>query len=79
MNDAAARLLALRKGIISELWQSPRYRSLVEELKSRRPVVPYWNPKQDNTHEMQAASAAQKWHDVIMAIVNPEAYPREVE
>jgi hypothetical protein len=79
MNDAAARLLALRKGIIAELWQSPRYRSLVEELKGRRPVVPYWNPKQDNTTEMQAASAAQKWHDVTMAIVNPEAYPREVE
>ena len=79
MNKAAEELLVLRRGIVAELWQSPRYRHLVEDLKKRRPVVPYWNPKEDNTAEMQSASAAQKWHDVLMAIINPEAYPKEVD
>lgn len=30
----------------------------------------------DNTAELQAASAAQKWHDVVMAIIDPEKYPK---
>lgn len=71
-NDAALKLQALRAGIINELWQHPRYQALIADLNSRRPVVPYWNPKEDNTAEMQATSAAQKWHDVMMAIINPD-------
>lgn len=77
LNPAAEQLIALRKRIVAELWQAPAYRALVEDLRKRRPVVPYWNPKQDNTAEMQAASAAQKWHDVMLAIIDPEKYPRE--
>ena len=79
MNKAALELQALRRGIIAELWQNPRYRSLIEDLKKRRPVVPYFDPKTNNVEELKAASAAQKWHDVLMAIINPEAYPKEVD
>lgn len=75
LNEAAKRLRALRQGIIGELYDNPRYKMLIEELRSRRPVIPYWNTKQDNTAEMQAASAAQKWHDVVMAIIDPAKYP----
>lgn len=85
LNPSAEQLLALRKGIIAELWEHPRYKHLIEELRARRPTVPYWKPayvtKQgvlipDNTSELQAASAAQKWHDVLLAIIDPERYPR---
>lgn len=79
MNQAALDLLGLRKGIIAELWQHPRYKHVIEELKKRRPVVPYFDPKTNNVEELKAASAQQKWHDVIMAIINPEAYPKGVE
>lgn len=85
-NDAAKRLQALRSGIVSELWENPRYKHLIQELRSRRPTVPYWKPSYldvkrgivipDNTPEMQSASAAQKWHDVMMAIIDPERYPQ---
>lgn len=71
-NEAAKNLLALRARIIGEIWEHPCYRALIEELKRRRPQVPYWNPKDDNTAEMQAASAQQKWHDVMMAIIDPQ-------
>lgn len=71
-NEAALKLQALRARIIAELWEHPAYKALIEELNGRRPMIPYWNPKEDNTREMQAASAAQKWHDVMMAIINPD-------
>lgn len=85
MNDSAAQLIALRKAIINEVWQHPRYQQLIKELRARRPKVPYWTPAHvkngvlipDNTPEMQAASAAQKWHDVMMAIIDPESYPKQ--
>ena len=76
LNPAAEKLLALRQRIASELWQSPAYKDLITELRARRPSIPYWNPKQDNTAELQSASAAQKWHDVLMAIIDPEKYPK---
>ena len=80
MNPAAVELLALRRGIVADLWQHPRYRHLIEKLAKMRPEVPYWDPKQDNTPALQAASAAQKHHDVLMRIINPETYkPGEVE
>lgn len=92
LNPAAEQLLALRKGIVAELWDNPRYRQLIQELRGRRPNVPYWKPAHiltkkhadgsesmvavpDNTAELQAASAAQKWHDVLMAIIDPDRYP----
>jgi hypothetical protein len=70
-NDAAKRLIALRQRIIGELWEHPCYKALIEELKQRRPTVPYWNPEVDNTEQLKFASAQQKWHDVMMAIINP--------
>lgn len=95
MNDAAKQLAALRAGIAAELVLHPRYKSLIEDLRARRPKVPYWKPAHvitkkgkdgaesmvvvpDNTAEMQAASAQQKWHDVLMAIIDPSAYPKGV-
>lgn len=71
-NDAAQRLMTLRKRIIAELMLSPCYQELIRELESRRPAVPYWTPEDDNSMVMQAASAAQKWHDVLMAIIKPK-------
>jgi hypothetical protein len=79
-NEAAVRLQALRVRIIGELWDHPTYRALIDDLKARRPVVPYWKPAHvkngilvpDNTADMQAASAQQKWHDVMMAIIDPQ-------
>lgn len=93
LNPAAERLLALRQRIVGELGQNSCYGALIQELRSRRPTVPYWSPAKvkevkgkdgsvalvtipDNTAEMQAASAAQKWHDVLMAIIDPERYPQ---
>jgi hypothetical protein len=85
LNSSAEQLLALRKGIIAELWEHPRYKHLIEELRARRPSIPYWKPAHvnmkgvlipDNTADLQAASAAQKWHDVLLAIIDPERYPR---
>lgn len=70
-NAAALKLVALRERIIGEIWQHPCYQALIDELNSRRPQVPYWNPKEDNTEELKYASAQQKWHDVMMAIIDP--------
>jgi hypothetical protein len=44
LNPSAEQLLALRKGIIAELWEHPRYKHLIEELRARRPSIPYWKP-----------------------------------
>lgn len=80
-NDAAKRLLGLRQRIIGELFDHPCYKALIEELKLRRPVIPYWSPAQvgkdgntiipDNSEQLKFMSAQQKWHDVMMAIINP--------
>jgi len=72
LNDAAKELVLLRQRIIADLWEHPTYQALIKNLNGRRPVIPYWNPREDNTREMQAASAAQKWHDVMMAIIDPQ-------
>lgn len=86
-NQAALELDALRRGIVAELWQHPRYKHLIEKLSKMRPVVPYWKRTYvkdgvtypDNTAELQAASAAQKHHDVLMRIMDPNTYrPEEV-
>ena len=71
-NDAAKRLIGLRQRIIGELFDHPAYKALIEELKLRRPKVPYWNPEVDNAEQLKFTSAQQKWHDVMMAILNPQ-------
>lgn len=70
-NDSAKRLIGLRQRIIGDLLEHPCFQALIEELKRRRPTVPYWNPEMDNTEQLKFASAQQKWHDVMMAIINP--------
>lgn len=83
-NEAAKKLIALRQRIIAELWEHPAYQALIAELKGRRPNVPYWTPAHaktfgehtilipDNSDELKFSSAQQKWHDVMMAIIDPQ-------
>ena len=70
LNDSAKNLLALRVRIANELRENPCYQSVIHELRTRRPSIPYWNPKEDNVEEIKFLSAQQKWHDVIMAILD---------
>ena len=66
-----ADIKVLRARLYNELWQSPLYQDLIKELRTRRPHIPAWNTKDDNTREIQKALSQREHHDLIMAILDP--------
>lgn len=63
---------SLRGRLYLEISQHPVYKDLIRELQSRRPQIPAWNTKDDNTPAIQKALAQREWHDLMMAIINPQ-------
>lgn len=70
--DEHSRNKALRQRIINELMLNPCYQAVIHDLKHRRPVIPHWDPATNNIGQMQQKSAQQEWHDLILAILNPQ-------
>lgn len=59
---------------VIDLWNSAHYRDVVAEIEATRPLVPNYDPQENNIEEIKFRSAQKQLHDLVMAILKPKEH-----
>lgn len=57
---------------VADLWSSAHYRDVVAEIEAVVPLIPPFDPNENNVEAMKFASAQKQLHDLVMAILKPK-------
>lgn len=52
---------------LRQLWEQPIWREMLERIESKKPSIPRYDPKKDNTEEWKHASAIAKGYELCLA------------
>ena len=57
---------------VQDLWGNHWYRVVVAEIEARAPIVPAYDPQENNIEQIKFGSAQKQLHDLVMAILKPK-------
>jgi hypothetical protein len=61
----------MNRQLLETLYENPVFVQLIEELRSKRPVIPMYDWSSNNIEALKAKSLMQQGYDQVMNIINP--------